>query len=80
MDYIDYDIWVKEGQRLFGDDKKEIMYWFLYGIKNFISMRDAELRKLLFKRLEVFTQKNIKLTTNSFAFSGVIQIFNLVST
>jgi len=60
MDYEKYDKWVKEGQKLFGKDKEEIMYSFLYGINNFISMPDAEVRRLLFKRLKTFEVENIK--------------------
>jgi len=59
-DYEAYENWIKEGQRLFGEDKKEIMSYFLYGINNFIYMNDAELRKLIFNRLKTFEYENIK--------------------
>lgn len=60
MDYIEYDKWVNDGKKLFGEGNEDIMYWFLYGIRNFVSMPDAEFRKLLFKKLEIFTSKNIR--------------------
>lgn len=60
MDYERYDKWVNEGKKLFGKNNEDVMYWFLYGIRNFASMPDAEFRKLLFKKLEIFKSKNIR--------------------
>lgn len=63
MDHMEFDDWVKKGMDLFGKDREDIMYHFLYGIKNFSEMRNSDFRFQVLRSLERFRHKNIKQIT-----------------